>query len=137
MQTSFPGKDAFHRVPDFPQKRFAICHLPSAISGSACLRPLQCKRSESRISSKSFSPAVFSAFIASLRFKGRSHFGCGSAASSLCGPCVRVPTWQTSLQNSGLTGTLALPGNHFWRAQPGWRCRPRAPFHNNNNNNRK
>jgi hypothetical protein len=31
MQPPFPGKDAFHRVPDFAQKRFAICHLPSAI----------------------------------------------------------------------------------------------------------
>ena len=48
-------------------------------------RPSQCKRPESRNSSKIFSPAVFSALIASLRFKGRSHFGCGSAAPSLCG----------------------------------------------------
>jgi hypothetical protein len=58
MQPPSHGKDAFHRVPDFAQKRFAICHLPFAITGSACLR--------------------------------------------LCGPCVRVPTCQTSLQNSVL-----------------------------------
>jgi len=32
--TPFPGKDAFHRVPDFAQMRFAICHLPFAISHS-------------------------------------------------------------------------------------------------------
>ena len=25
-------------------------------------------------------------------------------------------------------GTPALPGNHFWRAQLGRRCRPRAPL---------
>ena len=39
MQTPSHGKDAFHRVPDSAQKRFAMCHLPFAISGSACLRP--------------------------------------------------------------------------------------------------
>jgi hypothetical protein len=39
MQTSFPGKDAFHRVPNSAHKGLAICHLPLAISGSACLRP--------------------------------------------------------------------------------------------------
>ena len=56
------------------------------------LRSSQCKRAESRISSKIFSPAVFSATIASLRFKGRSHFGCGSAAPSLCGSLLLAPT---------------------------------------------
>jgi hypothetical protein len=61
MQPLSHGKDAFHRVPNSPQKRFAICHLPFAISGSACLRPLR-----------------------------------------LCGPCVRIPTWPTSLQDSVL-----------------------------------
>ena len=61
MQPLSHGKDAFHRVPNSPQKRFAICHLPFAISGSACLR-----------------------------------------SSRLSGPCVRVPTCQTSLQNSVL-----------------------------------
>ena len=43
----------------------------------------QCKRPESRISSNIFSTAVFSALIASLRFRGRLPFGCGSAAPSL------------------------------------------------------
>jgi hypothetical protein len=47
-------------------------------NGAEPLRSSQCKRPESRNSSKIFSPAVFSALIASLRFKGRSHFGCGS-----------------------------------------------------------
>jgi hypothetical protein len=59
MQPLSYGKDAFHRVPNSPQKRIAICHLPFAITGSACLRPLR-----------------------------------------LCGPCVRILTWQLSLQNS-------------------------------------
>ena len=53
------------------------------------LRASQCKGSESRNSSEIFSPAVFSALIASLRFKGRSRFGCGSVAPSLCGSLVR------------------------------------------------
>ena len=39
MQPPFPGKDAFHRVPNSAHKGLAICHLPLAISGSACLRP--------------------------------------------------------------------------------------------------
>jgi hypothetical protein len=38
--------------------------------GIAVLRSSQCKRAESRISSKIFSPVVFSALVASLRFKG-------------------------------------------------------------------
>jgi len=48
-------------------------------------RSSQCKRKESRVSSKVFSLAVFSALIASLRFKGRSPFDCGTGAPGLCG----------------------------------------------------
>ena len=49
-------------------------------NGTEPLRSSQSKRKESLILSKMFSPAVFSALIASLRFKWRSHFVCGFAA---------------------------------------------------------
>ena len=68
-----------------------------AFASSLPPRPSQCKRPESRISSKVFSPLAFSALIASLRFKGRSHTGCGSAAPSLCGSSSHIPNDRRSL----------------------------------------
>ena len=83
------------------------------------LRRPQCKRAESPISSKILSPAVFSALIASLRFKGRSHFGAGSAAPSLwrevlvheisasisviCGCRFRTPDFRPHLRTQDAT----------------------------------
>jgi hypothetical protein len=57
------GKDAFHRVPNFAQMRFAICYLPSAISR--------------------------------------------------CGSSLRIPTQETSLKETTLSGKPALPAKHF------------------------
>ena len=34
-------------------------------------------------------------------------------------------------------GQLRPPEHHFWRAQFGWHCRPRAPFQQQHNNKRK
>jgi hypothetical protein len=67
-------KDAFHRVPNFAQMRFAICHF-------------------------------------ALRFL-----------------FVRIPTHETSLKETTLSGKPALPGKHFWRVQLDQLCWPRAPF---------
>jgi hypothetical protein len=58
--------------------------------------------------SKIFSPVVFSALVASRRFKGRSHFGCGSAAPSL--RCSSQPPGTVLVRSAFRTGDTLMVG---------------------------
>jgi hypothetical protein len=72
--------------------RFAICHLPFAISHSLL------------------------AICYLLSPIGYWLFGHGLSALDPIGSSVRIPTQETSLKRTTLSGTPSLPAKHFWRA---------------------